>query len=292
MTLTLVRHGESEWNAKGLFCGWVDVDLSPKSALIDTKRASNLIKEYYGNNEFDICYCSVLKRAIKTGHNILEELDQLYIPIKKSWRLNERFYGQLTGQKKIEMVEKYGKEQIKKWRRSYNDPPPKINKLNPLNPINDKKYYHLNDFNVNSDFPKSESLFHVIERIKPLWNNEILPLLKKGLNIFLSIHGTSMRAIIALIEQKYQGINNINFDKLSKLEIPNGYPVIYHFDKNGIIQIIDNDNSNWYIKQQEIIKNIKINGRFLCNNLNQLLNAQNKVKNQIEKDKNHKTSLL
>eukprot|EP01083_Nonionella_stella_P288058 980434_1 len=156
MTLILVRHGESEWNAKGLFCGWVDVDLS-KSALHECKRASLLMEDYMRNengdfkseiNQFDICYTSVLKRSIKTAHYILEFLDQLYIPIKKSWRLNERFYGGLTGRKKIEMVEKYGKKQIQKWRRSYNDPPPPIEIRDKYNPINDNKYYKLNNFNI------------------------------------------------------------------------------------------------------------------------------------------------
>eukprot|EP00486_Rosalina_sp_Unknown_P015149 CAMPEP_0201581892 /NCGR_PEP_ID=MMETSP0190_2-20130828/76875_1 /ASSEMBLY_ACC=CAM_ASM_000263 /TAXON_ID=37353 /ORGANISM="Rosalina sp." /LENGTH=312 /DNA_ID=CAMNT_0048020751 /DNA_START=28 /DNA_END=966 /DNA_ORIENTATION=+ len=312
MTLVLVRHGESEWNAKGLFCGWVDVDLSLKSATVDSHRASKLIKEYSINYKdnieplFDICYCSVLKRSIKTAHNILENIDELYIPIKKSWRLNERFYGGLTGQKKIEMVEKYGKEQIKKWRRSYDDPPPEINEDNPLNPKkHDSKYYRLPDFDVNKDFPKTESLFHVIERIKPLWFNEIKPLLKQQKNVFLSIHGTSMRAIIVLIEQEYSSGNNQSDNNddvnelnhiLSKLEIPNGYPVIYEFDKNGAIKIIkdNDDNHDWISKQQKVFKmNVKIHGRFL-GNLDDLLNAQNKVKNQIEKDPtdNKKISLL
>lgn len=289
MTLVLVRHGESKWNKIGLFCGWVDCDLSLKSSIIDTKRASQLIKEY-DIPYFDICYCSVLKRSIKTGYTILENLNQIHIPIKKSWRLNERFYGALTGKKKIEMVKKYGKEQIKKWRRSYNDPPPPIDKENLLNPTFDPKYYHLPDFDINKDFPTTESLFHVIERIKPLWFNEIKPLLIQQKNVFLSIHGTSMRAIIVLIEQQHQNNNNNNDNDtnelnhtLSKLEIPNGYPVVYQFDKNGAIKSIkDNDNDNcWINKQQKALKiDIKIHGRFL-GDLNDLLNAQKKVKNQI-----------
>eukprot|EP01084_Bolivina_argentea_P115629 205595_1 len=287
MTLILVRHGESEWNAKGLFCGWVDVDLS-KSALHECKHASLLMEDYMRNengdfkseiNQFDICYTSVLKRSIKTAHYILEFLDQLYIPIKKSWRLNERFYGGLTGRKKIEMVEKYGKKQIQKWRRSYNDPPPPIEIRDKYNPINDNKYYKLNNFNINNDFPLTESLCHVIERIKPLWYEEILPLLKKQLHILLCIHGTSMRAIIALIEKEYQK-NSANFNTLSKLEIPNGYPVCYTFDSNGGIIIGNND--EWISKQQQVIKITKIHGRFL-GDLDALIVAQNKVKNQIEK---------
>ena len=296
MTLLLVRHGESEWNAKGLFCGWVDCGLSLKSSTVDADRASKLITEYNVSHKdnieplFDICYSSVLKRSIKTAYNILESLDELYIPIKKSWRLNERFYGGLTGQKKIEMVEKYGKEQIKKWRRSYDDPPPQIDTENPLNPVNDRKYYRLPDFDINKDFPKTESLKHVIERIKPLWFNEIKPLLKQQKNVFLSIHGTSMRAIIVLIEQEYQSKQNENDDVnelnhiLSKLEIPNGYPVVYEFDKNGGIKIIkDSDDDDWIDKQQKVFKiKAKIHAKFL-GNLDDLLNAQNKVKNQIEK---------
>ena len=286
MTLVLVRHGESLWNAKGLFCGWVDCGLSA-TAKSDSERASELIAKYMEDNHFDICYTSVLKRAMKTAHHILENLDELYIPIEKSWRLNERFYGDLTGKSKIKMVEEYGKEQIKKWRRSYNDPPPNMKSENPWNPIHDRKYYRLQDFDTNQDFPLTESLFHVIERIKPLWNNEILPLLKKQMNVLLSIHGTSMRAIIALIEKEYQQ-NSVDFDTMSQLEIPNGYPVVYRFDQNGSI-VIDDD-GQWIEKQYKMLKIAKIHGRFL-GDLDSLMNAQNKVRNQIEKDKAIKSTL-
>lgn len=280
MTLILVRHGESEWNAKGLFCGWVDVDLSA-AAVEDSHRAAHLIKQHMDDqgSTFDICYTSVLKRSIKTAHIILESNDSLYIPLRKSWRVNERFYGDLTGKLKIEMVEKFGKQQIKKWRRSYNDPPPPIADSNPFHPSNDRKYHLLSDFDISKDLPLTESLYHVIERVKPLWFNEIIPLLKRQLNVLLCIHGTSMRAIIALIEKEYQG-DAVHFDTLSKLEIPNGYPVVYNFDENGSV-VIGKD-EQWIAEQEKVLQIAKIHGRFL-GNLDQLMIAQTKVKNQIEK---------
>lgn len=309
MTLVLVRHGESDWNKKNLFSGWVDCELAA-GAVNDTKRASELIGKYMSsksakpaatltprgddhhhdddaehkheadiNSKFDICYASVLKRSIQTANSILLSLDELYLPIKKSWRLNERFYGELTGQSKTAAVQKYGKEKVKLWRRSYDHPPPPVEKFNPWNPMHEKKYYNLADFDISKDFPSTEALKDVIERVEPLWKHEILPLIKQGKNVLLSIHGTSLRAIIALIENEHQNYT-LDKDTISKLEIPNGYPVVYEFNKDGTLNVSEED-ADWIEKQYSILNVAKVHGRFL-GDLDELFAAQKKVKNQIE----------
>eukprot|EP00484_Ammonia_sp_Unknown_P027256 CAMPEP_0197024714 /NCGR_PEP_ID=MMETSP1384-20130603/5216_1 /TAXON_ID=29189 /ORGANISM="Ammonia sp." /LENGTH=310 /DNA_ID=CAMNT_0042453143 /DNA_START=139 /DNA_END=1071 /DNA_ORIENTATION=+ len=308
MTLVLVRHGESDWNKRNLFSGWVDCELAAE-AVDDTKRATQLIAAYMAskakpaetprgdadevvarnklllpppdmNTRFDLCYTSVLRRSMQTAHDILLALDELYIPTKRAWRLNERFYGDLTGQSRVAAVDKYGKQSVEIWRRSYDVRPPVIADDNEWNPRKDKKYWKLADFDTNKDFPTTESLKDVIDRVQPLWQNEILPLMKQGKNVLLSIHGTSLRAIITLIENEHQH-HVLDKDTISKLEVPNGYPVVYEFNKDGTLHVSEED-MEWIQKQHAIIKVAKVHGRFL-GDLDELLVAQNKVKNQIEK---------
>lgn len=214
--LVFSRHGESEWNVANKFTGWVDVDLSEKG-VGEAKAAGDLIKTE--GLEFDVCYTSYLKRAIKTANLALESADQLHCPVNKTWRLNERMYGGLTGLDKKETVAKHGADQVLIWRRSFNLPPPEIDDDHPNHPKLEAKYAGLKP----EEIPKTESLETVITRVMPYWEKEIQPQLKAGKTVFVAAHGNSIRAIVKFIE-------GIADDDIPSLEIPTGTPLVYELD--------------------------------------------------------------
>jgi len=216
--LVFSRHGESEWNLANKFTGWVDVDLSEKG-VGEAAAAGGLIKEE--GLKFDVVYTSYLKRAIKTCNLALEAADQLYAPVNKTWRLNERMYGGLTGLDKKETVVKHGAEQVQIWRRSFDLPPPDIDEDSEYNPKNEAKYADLKP----EEIPKTESLKTVIERVMPYWEQEIKPQLQAGKTVFVAAHGNSIRAIVKYIE-------DIPDDVIPGLEIPTGTPLVYELDKD------------------------------------------------------------
>jgi len=215
-TLVFSRHGESKWNVDNRFTGWVDVDLSEKG-VGEAKNAGELIKAE--GLKFDVCYTSVLKRAIKTLNIALEEADQLYAPVHKTWRLNERMYGGLTGLDKKETVQKHGADQVQIWRRSFDVPPPPIEKDSEFYPGKDPKYVDLKE----GEIPVTECLKDTIIRVMPYWEAEIAPALKAGKTVFVAAHGNSIRAILKFIE-------GIPDDTITGLEIPTGTPLVYSLD--------------------------------------------------------------
>jgi 2,3-bisphosphoglycerate-dependent phosphoglycerate mutase len=214
--LVLIRHGESIWNQENRFTGWTDVDLSAEG-YEQAKRAGKLLKQHGYN--FDIGFTSVLKRSIKTLHIVLEELDHLWIPIQKSWRLNERFYGALQGLNKEETIAKYGAEQVQKWRRDPNEDPPPITKEDERYPGHDIRYKDLTE----RELPLTENLSQTIDRVLPFWNESIVPALQRNEKVIICAHGNSLRALI-----KY--IDNLTDEDVTKLEIPTATPLIYELD--------------------------------------------------------------
>lgn len=216
--LVFSRHGESKWNVANKFTGWVDIDLSEKG-VGEAKNAGELIKEE--GLVFDSCHTSYLKRAIKTCNYALETSGQLYAPVRKTWRLNERMYGGLTGLDKKETVVKHGAEQVQIWRRSFDLPPPEIEESSEYHPKNEAKYKDLK----LEEIPKTESLKTVIERVMPYWKSTIMPELQAGKTVFVAAHGNSIRAIVKYIE-------GIADDVIPGLEIPTGTPLVYALDKD------------------------------------------------------------
>jgi 2,3-bisphosphoglycerate-dependent phosphoglycerate mutase len=216
--LVLMRHGESIWNRENRFTGWTDIDLSTEG-YEQAKRAGQLLKKHGYN--FDSGFTSVLKRSIKTLHIVLEELDHLWIPVEKSWRLNERFYGALQGLNKQETIAKYGIDQVQKWRRDPNEDPPPVTKDDERYPGNDIKYKSL----AEQELPLTENLSQTMNRVLPLWNGAIVPAIKRGEKVIICAHGNSLRALI-----KY--IDNLNDEDVTRLEIPTATPLVYELDKD------------------------------------------------------------
>lgn len=218
MKLVLIRHGESAWNLENRFTGWKDVDLSPKG-VEEAKAAGKSLKEM--GLVFDVAYTSYLKRAIKTLNIVLEEMDELYIPVYKSWRLNERHYGALQGLNKAETAKKYGDEQVHIWRRSFDVAPPSIDKNSVYYPKSDRRYADLAD----SDIPLGESLKDTIARVLPYWHSDISKSLQEGKNVIVAAHGNSLRALI-----KY--LLNISNEDILNLNLTTGKPLIFEMDKD------------------------------------------------------------
>ena len=218
MKLVLIRHGESQWNLENKFTGWKDVDLSPKG--VEEARAGGKALREKGL-VFDVAYTSYLKRAIKTLNYVLEELDELYIPIYKSWRLNERHYGALQGLNKAETAKKYGDDQVLIWRRSFDVAPPAIDKSSEYYPKSDRRYADLTD----EEAPLGESLKDTIARVLPYWHSDISKSLKEGKNVIVAAHGNSLRALI-----KY--LLNISDEDILKLNLTTGKPLIFEIDEN------------------------------------------------------------
>ena len=209
-TLVLLRHGQSQWNLENRFTGWWDVDLSPKGVEEARLAGSELREKGF---DFDCCFTSVLTRAIRTLHLVLHEMDRLWLPTTKDWRLNERHYGALTGLNKQEMIEKVGAEQVKIWRRSYDIPPPPLEPDSRYDVSQDRRY---RDIAV----PRTESLKDTIARAVPYYEAEIAPALTAGKRVLVAAHGNSLRGII-----KY--LSNISDDEIVGLEIPTGKPIVY-----------------------------------------------------------------
>ncbi|MGP1507881.1 MAG: 2,3-diphosphoglycerate-dependent phosphoglycerate mutase [Sphaerochaeta sp.] len=234
MKLVLVRHGESEWNKLNLFTGWTDVDLSEKGHE-EAKNAGKLLKsEGY---DFDVCYTSYLKRAIHTLNHILDEMDRVWLPVIKTWKLNERHYGALQGLNKSETAEKYGEEQVKIWRRSFDVKPPALEADDERNPANQAIYSDIDP----KLLPLTESLETTIERAVPYFENVIKPDMKAGKKVIIAAHGNSLRALV-----KY--FDNLSREEILDVNIPTGVPLVYEFDDN--FKVI----KKYYLGDQEALQ--------------------------------------
>ena len=216
-SLILLRHGESEWNAKNLFTGWVDVELSEKGRA-EAKRGGELLKSK--NLLPDILHTSVLRRAIDTSQIALEACERAWIPVRRSWRLNERHYGALQGKDKAATLAEYGEAQFKLWRRSFDVPPPPIADDNEYSQANEAKYAEL-----GAALPKSECLKDVVARMMPYWNESIIPDLKSGKRVLVTAHGNSLRALV-------KHLDGISDGDIAELNIPTGIPLRYELNEN------------------------------------------------------------
>jgi 2,3-bisphosphoglycerate-dependent phosphoglycerate mutase len=214
--VVLLRHGESTWNKENRFTGWTDVDLTPKGQA-EAAEAGRLLRE--GGFVFDIAYTSVLKRAIKTLFLALDTLDQLWIPVFKHWRLNERHYGALQGLNKAETAAKHGETQTKIWRRSYDIPPPPLDPADPRHPSHDPRYAELNP----SELPRTESLKDTVARFLPYWHDTIAPAIGGGKRVVIAAHGNSLRALVMYLDR-------IDEQTIVELNIPTGIPLVYELD--------------------------------------------------------------
>jgi 2,3-bisphosphoglycerate-dependent phosphoglycerate mutase len=214
--LVLVRHGQSDWNLKNLFTGWTDVDLTERG--IDEAREAGRLLKAQGFT-FDVAFTSVLTRAIRTLWLVLDEMDLMWIPVERSWRLNERHYGALQGLNKAETAAKHGAEQVKTWRRSYDIPPPPLEPDDPRHPRHDPRYRKLGP----EELPATESLKSTLERVKPYWEQRIAPELAAGQHVLVAAHGNSQRALAKMLE-------DISDHDIVEFNIPTGIPRVYEFD--------------------------------------------------------------
>jgi len=216
--LILVRHGQSTWNVENLFTGWHDVDLSDqgrleaRSAGVEIRKAGLLP---------DIAFTSVLKRAVRTLWSVLDEMDLMWLPVERSWRLNERHYGALQGLDKAQTVAKHGEAQVKIWRRSYDIPPPPLAPDDPRHPRFDRRYAAVD----TSLLPAAESLKDTLARVLPFWNERIAPELRAGKNVLVVAHGNSLRAMVKMLD-------NVSEAEIVELNIPTGVPLVYELDAN------------------------------------------------------------
>jgi 2,3-bisphosphoglycerate-dependent phosphoglycerate mutase len=215
-TLVLLRHGESVWNKENRFTGWTDVDLSSKG-VEEARQAGQLM--HGGNYNFDVAYTSVLKRAIRTLWLSLEEMDRLWIPVYKTWRLNERHYGALQGLNKAETAAQHGEAQVKIWRRSYDVPPPPLKPEDPRAPGHDPRYADL----AKTEIPLTECLKDTVDRVLPYWHQTIAPSIKAGKRVLIVSHGNSLRALV-----KY--LDNVGDHEIVALNIPTGIPLVYELN--------------------------------------------------------------
>ena len=214
--LVLIRHGESQWNKENRFTGWKDVDLSEKG-VEEAHAAGKLLKAE--GFEFDEAYTSVLKRAIRTLWITLDELDRMWLPVTKSWLLNERHYGALQGLNKAETAAQYGDEQVLIWRRSYDVPPPEMDETDERYLGNDPRYAGI------TDFPKTECLKDTVARVVPYWESDIAPKIKAGKRLIIAAHGNSLRSLVKFLD-------NIPDDEIVGLNIPTGIPLVYELDED------------------------------------------------------------
>ncbi|WP_293983894.1 2,3-diphosphoglycerate-dependent phosphoglycerate mutase [uncultured Clostridium sp.] len=255
MKLVIVRHGESEWNRLNLFTGWSDVDLSAKG-MKEARQAGRILKEK--GLDFDVCYTSYLKRAIHTLNLILEEMDREWLPVIKSYKLNERHYGALQGLNKSETAEKYGEEQVKIWRRSYSVKPPILDEASIQNPKNQEQYRGIN----KDELPLCESLEDTIKRVVPYFNKNIRKDMLDGKNVLIAAHGNSIRSLVKYFE-------NLSEEEILEVNIPTGIPLVYEFDNdfnvlekyylgneeeiNAKIKSVENQGANITNKEIEIL---------------------------------------
>jgi len=214
--LVLVRHGQSAWNLENRFTGWTDVDLS-EQGINEARTAGQQIKD--AGLTFDIAYTSVLKRAIRTLWLAMDEMDLMWLPVIRDWRLNERHYGGLQGLNKSETAEQHGEDQVKIWRRSYDVPPPPLEESDKRYPGHDRRYANL----TKAQLPLTECLKDTVERFLPLWHETIAPTIKSGQRVIIAAHGNSLRALV-----KY--LDGISDEKIVSLNIPTGVPLVYDLD--------------------------------------------------------------
>ncbi len=216
--LVLLRHGQSEWNLENRFTGWTDVGLT-EQGVREARNAGRLLAE--NGFTFDLCLTSLLKRAIKTLDLALEEMDLMWLPVEKCWRLNERHYGALQGLNKAETAEKYGEEQVFVWRRSYDAPPPALERDDPRFPGHDRRYADLSD----DETPLAECLKDTVERVLPYWFESAAPAIQSGKRLLIAAHGNSLRGLV-----KY--LDDMSDEAVTKLNIPTGVPLVYELDKD------------------------------------------------------------
>ena len=216
--LVLLRHGQSTWNLENLFTGWVDVDLSEQGR-IEATEAGRLLREE--GIAFDLAFTSVLKRAIRTLWIALDQMDLMWLPVERSWRLNERHYGALQGLDKAETVARHGAEQVKVWRRSYDIPPPALSRDDPQHPRFDRRYAGV----PAGELPDSESLKDTLARVMPFWNARIAPELAAGRNVLVTAHGNSLRALVKMLDR-------MSDETIVELNIPTGVPLVYDLDES------------------------------------------------------------
>jgi 2,3-bisphosphoglycerate-dependent phosphoglycerate mutase len=214
--LVLVRHGQSDWNQKNLFTGWKDVDLT-EQGIREARQAGRLLSET--ELHFHIAFTSVLKRAIRTLWLMLDEMQLMWIPVERHWRLNERHYGALEGLDKAATAAKHGADQVKIWRRSYDIPPPPLDDADPRHPRHDLRYAAL----APSAIPATESLKTTLARVQPYWEDRIVAELLRGQNVLVAAHGNSLRAVVKMLE-------GISDEEITELNIPTGVPRLYEFD--------------------------------------------------------------
>ena len=243
--IVLLRHGESAWNKENRFTGWTDVDLSA-NGIKEAEKAAELLKE--AEFSFNQAYSSVLKRAIRTLWIVLDKMELLWLPVERSWRLNERHYGALQGLNKAETAAKYGEEQVHVWRRSYDIPPPALESSDERNPKNDLRYSSL----ANNEIPLTECLKDTATRMLPFWHNNILPAVKSGKKVIVAAHGNSIRALV-------QYLDNMSNEEIINLNIPTGIPLVYEFDSNFNVA------KKYYLGDEK-----------------EIANAQNAVANQLK----------
>ncbi len=216
--LVLLRHGESQWNSENRYTGWVDVPLSERG-LAEAKAAGGLLRSE--GFEFDVAFTSVLKRAIKTLWITLEELDQMWIPVHRDWRLNERMYGALQGLNKADSVAQHGEKQVLIWRRSYDVPPPPLDEKSEYWPGRDRRYKKLDA----NELPRTECLKDTLQRFLPYWESDIAPAVRRGDRVLIAAHGNSLRALV-------KHLDNVSDDDIVELNIPTGIPLVYELDDN------------------------------------------------------------
>jgi 2,3-bisphosphoglycerate-dependent phosphoglycerate mutase len=215
-SLVMVRHGQSEWNLRNLFTGWHDVDLT-QQGIEEARAAGKLLRDE--GLTFDVAFTSMLVRAIRTLWLVLDEMDLMWMPVERHWRLNERHYGALQGLDKAETAAKHGADQVKIWRRSYDIPPPALEPDDKRHPAHDPRYANL----APSALPATESLKTTLDRVRPYWEDRIVPELLRGRHVLVAAHGNSLRALVKMLE-------GISDDNITEFNIPTGAPRIYEFD--------------------------------------------------------------
>jgi 2,3-bisphosphoglycerate-dependent phosphoglycerate mutase len=217
-TVVLLRHGESDWNRENRFTGWTDVDISERGVR-EAHEAARLLAE--GGYTFDVAYTSVLKRAIRTLWIVLDDMDLMWLPVHRHWRLNERHYGALQGLNKAETAERHGEDQVKIWRRSYDTPPPKLTPDDERYPGHDRRYASLSP----AELPLTESLKDTVARFVPYWTGTIAPVIRSGQRVLIAAHGNSLRALV-------KHLDKVSDAEIVGLNIPTGVPLVYELDAN------------------------------------------------------------
>lgn len=215
-TLILLRHGQSEWNLKNLFTGWVDVDLTDQGRA-EAAEAARLIAA--AGLDFDLAFTSTLKRAIRTLWIVMDSMDRMWVPVQRAWELNERHYGALQGLDKAETVRRHGEEQVLIWRRSYDVPPPPLADDDPRHPRFEPRYAHVDPARL----PAAESLKDTLARVQPYWEAEIAPAIRAGRKVIIAAHGNSLRALVKMLD-------GLTEEQILKVNIPTGIPLVYELD--------------------------------------------------------------